>query len=308
MASKRKTTTATPKHARDEEKEKTPCGQCRLPVLESDQSIGCEICNQWFHVACQKNLTKTKFEFLSRQSTNIHWYCDTCDITASTLLTTLASLKNNQEQMKKEMEEIKEKLSDEALHTRIDARINTIVSGSNKNEHIDMRRKPIDEKTIVNKSIKEMEQRKSRRPNMVIFQYPENKSQLRETRQKHDLDLIRSMENALEMDLETEICKIHRLGKIKEDSTRPLLVSFKDENTKRELFGQLQSLKECPTPLCDISVQHDMTPTERDESKELFDIAKSKQELAGGKWIFKVRGPPWAQKIIRVKPNPIPTE
>ena len=48
--------------------------------------------------------------------------------------------------MKKEMEEIKEKLSDEALHTRIDARINTIVSGSKNNEHIDMRRKPIDEK------------------------------------------------------------------------------------------------------------------------------------------------------------------
>ena len=143
-------------------KKKTPCGQCRLPVLESDQSIGCEICNQWFHVACQNNLITTKCEFISRQSTNIHWYCDTCDITASTLLTTLASLKNNQEQMKKEMEEIKENLCDEALHTRIDARINTVVlSGSNKNENVDIRRKTIDEKTIVHKSIKEMEQRKA---------------------------------------------------------------------------------------------------------------------------------------------------
>ena len=91
------------------------------------------------------------------------------------------------------------------------------------------------------------------------------------------------MENTLEMDIESEISKIHRLGKIKEDAIRPLLVSFKDENTKRALFGQLQSLKECPKPLCDISVQHDMTPTERDESKELFDQAKSKQELSGGR-------------------------
>ena len=56
---------------------------------------------------------------------------------------------------------------------------------------------------------------------MVIFQFPENKSQLLETRQKHDLDLIRSLKNTLEMDLESEISKIQRLGKIKEDAIRP---------------------------------------------------------------------------------------
>ena len=91
---------------------------------------GQHVCmHAWFHVSCQKNLTKTKFEFLSRQSSNIHWYCETCDITASTLLTTLASLKTSQDQMKKEMEEIKERLSDDVLNTRIDSSIDTIISG-----------------------------------------------------------------------------------------------------------------------------------------------------------------------------------
>ena len=53
-------------------------------------------------------MNKTKYEFLTKQSSNIHWYCDTCDITASTFLITLANLKTNQDKLVKEVNELKE--------------------------------------------------------------------------------------------------------------------------------------------------------------------------------------------------------
>ena len=51
-----------------------------------------------------------------------------------------------------------------------------------------------------------------------------------------------------------------------------------------------------------ISVQHDMTQTQRAELKELLDEAKAKErESGGGGMVFRVRGPPWARKIISFK-------
>jgi len=307
--------TQTPKNIRRKDDEEQNCGQCKLVVLNADQALNCEICNQWFHASCQNNMNKTKYEFLTKQTSNIHWYCDTCDITASTLLITLASLKTNQEKLTMEVNEIKEQLSEESMNIRIDQRINhalknvqedsewsTIVKNSLQQPQA-IATNQLEEKQIVRQSVKEIEERKSRRPNMIIYHYAEHKSQLKEERQKHDLEIVKSLGETLSMNLEPEINKIYRLGKIKENgSPRPLLVALKDEQTKKKLFGQLQSLKECSKPLCEISVQHDMTPTERQESKLLFEEAKSRQQSSGGKWVYKVRGPPWAQRIVRLKP------
>ena len=159
----------------------------------------------------------------------------------------------------------------------------------------------IEEKQLIRHSIKEIEDRKVRRPNMIIYNYAENKAQLQEERQKHDMEIVKALGETFNMDLETT--KIYRLGKIKENgSPRPLLVGLSDELTKKKLFGQLHSLKQCEKPLCEISVQRDMTRSEREESKLLYEEAKSRQQSSGGKWVYKVRGPPWAQRIVKIKP------
>ena len=308
MATQRKKT-GTPRNARKIDSQEQNCGQCKLVVLETDQALNCEICNQWFHSTCQTNMTKTKYEFLTKQSTNIHWYCDTCDITASSLLMTITHLKVNQDKLTLDVNEMKEQLTDEAMNSRIDKRINEALKTEIENPQLatnSQKKQPhtksVEEKQIVRQSIKEIEDRKSRRPNMIIYHYPEHKSQLKEEKHKHNINILKSIGDTLNMDLESEMTKIFRLGKIREDgSARPLLVALKDEETKRTLFRQLQTLKECETPLCDIAVQHDMTPTERQESKLLYEEAKARQQTSGGKWLYKVRGPPWAQRIVRIK-------
>ena len=51
-----------------------------------------------------------------------------------------------------------------------------------------------------------------------------------------------------------------------------------------------------------ISMNHDMTKTERERIKHLVDKARemNKQEHMG-EWFYKVRGPPWEKKILKIR-------
>ena len=84
--------------------------------------------------------------------------------------------------------------------------------------------------------------------------------------------------------------------------TRPLLVSVDSEETKKKIFSRLYKLKETNQYL-NISMSHDMTKDERTKTKLLVEEAKLKtnDDQDSKNWIFKVRGPPWDQRIQRVR-------
>ena len=44
--------------------------------------------------------------------------------------------------------------------------------------------------------------------------------------------------------------------------------------------------------LAAVSVDHDMTPKEREETKTMVEEAKRKEESSLGKFIFRIRAPP----------------
>ena len=61
----------------------------------------------------------------------------------------------------------------------------------------------------------------------------------------------------------------------------------------------LHNLRFCDS---NISMNHDMTKTEREETKHLVDKAReiNKQDHMG-EWSYKVRGPPWEKKIQKIR-------
>jgi hypothetical protein len=80
--------------------------------------------------------------------------------------------------------------------------------------------------------------------------------------------------------------KTHRLGKFdQEKACRPLLV-------------QLQSVE---PKYKDINVSNDLTKTERAKEKELWEEAKKMDKDDSGDYEYKVRGPPWARKVAKIK-------
>ena len=98
--------------------------------------------------------------------------------------------------------------------------------------------------------------------------------------------------------------EIKRLGAKVDDKKRPLLIKFSTGQKKADILENLSNLRD--STMKHISVQHDMTQTQRAELKELLDEAKAKERESGGGgggggMVFRVRGPPWARKIISFK-------
>ena len=58
------------------------------------------------------------------------------------------------------------------------------------------------------------------------------------------------------------------MGKITDDKDRPLLITLKEETKKREIFRDLNKLREVGSPLENVIIMHDLTPKQKEELKE----------------------------------------
>ena len=78
---------------------------------------------------------------------------------------------------------------------------------------------------------------------------------------------------------------------------------MKDTNKKMELFKRISNLRDPEDKYKCISIQDDLTKKEREEGRKLLEEARTKEINDEGKWVHRVRGPPWARTIVRFKPR-----
>ena len=103
-----------------------------------------------------------------------------------------------------------------------------------------------------------------------------------------------------------EIENINRLGaKDKDKAPRPILIRFKNADPKKRLFKRLGNLKDAVEDVHkNISIDHDQTLRQRDEFKQMMDLAKEKEEAQDSDSPFlyrSVRGPPWRRVVRKIK-------
>ena len=75
---------------------------------------------------------------------------------------------------------------------------------------------------------------------------------------------------------------------------------MKDTNKKMELFKRLSNVRDAKDKyiyIC-LSIHHDLTKKEREEGRKLLEEARTKDINDEGKWVHRVRGPPWARTIV----------
>ncbi len=96
--------------------------------------------------------------------------------------------------------------------------------------------------------------------------------------------------------------KIIRLGKRDPEKNRPMKVILKDKEDKPRIMTRLRKLKDAEEKFKNISVTHDLSQEERDHIKEKVEEAKDKEKnfSEGGLYIFRVRGPPWNPRIVKM--------
>ena len=84
---------------------------------------------------------------------------------------------------------------------------------------------------------------------------------------------------------------------------RPMLVQFNELEGKGKIMKKIFRLgeEEVPDDFADISVKHDMTPSERETEKALRKQAREKTTEQQEKNVeFVVRGPPWERVIVKM--------
>ena len=88
------------------------------------------------------------------------------------------------------------------------------------------------------------------------------------------------------------------------ENIRPIKVCFENNWDKRLFLSKLRNLKD-KKQYEEVRIGHDMSVEDRDENKRLLDEAYDLNQKLGddSNFKYKVRGPPWAMNIVKIKKN-----
>ena len=155
----------------------------------------------------------------------------------------------------------------------------------------------------VEEHLKEAELHDKKKNNIVIHRLAESGSDKDDQKRLDDKkEIVTVVKDILKVNLEnSDIKKIYRIGKIS-DKERPLLVEFKDAQTKNIVMESLSKLRNAEDRYRKISVSHDMTENEREQSKMLVKEAKEKQcNDQSGEWLYRVNGMPGDMRVVKLR-------
>ena len=127
---------------------------------------------------------------------------------------------------------------------------------------------------IMDSLISEVNERKVRENHVVLFGLPEINMENREDRTKRDIKLRGEVALSCGISIEEgDVKSVRRLGKYDANKMkRPLLVTLRKPDMKRELFKKAGGMK--GTKFNDVRISNDLTRAERDKERELFNSAK----------------------------------
>ena len=289
---------------------KLHCGSCKKELTEGDIIIPCEICKKNFHIQCE-NVNKTIHKYIMdskkpKSKTKIHWYCSSCNVITVDMMQHVSVLEDNQKKLQKRVSdleiEVKKKLSKEDIKG-LEDRVEQLEKGGNtKNEAKDTEGTSRKEPTT-SEVVKEIKDQESRKCNIILHNVQEKQSDNEDERNKHDREQLKELGKVCKQTIKKEdVVMMRRLGKRNPNKPRPILVEFRDEEKKSGLMSNLVNLSKAPDALRKISVQHDLTKKQRDEEKLLREEAKKMEaEDDSGEFDYRIRGPPWARQIKKMK-------
>ena len=301
------------------------CSTCKAVFTDQGSKIVCcDRCELWFCISCA-NMTDACYRFLSDEDAmDIAWYCKACKLLAKKAITEDRNIEQKCMEYTKELklkmksiEAIIQKKVDitelEKLRRKIEeneSKIKELMENSKEvrtwSDIMDTPEKRTVEEVIA-KSLKERDneekERQKRRRNIIVFELPESKKSEPEDRKEEDIKKFVGICNSIikiSFD-QSMIERIIRLGKATDDKHRPLLISLKEEDRKRDIFQNLNKIRESEIPFNKISIAHDLTKKQKEELQEKI---KEAQEMEvsdqSGEWIYRVRGPPWNWFIKKI--------
>ena len=148
-------------------------------------------------------------------------------------------------------------------------------------------------KQVVSETRQSSYDRAKREKNVIIFG-------MEEKNDEEDKKIVGELFDCLGLN-QNEV-KFTRMGKnIVEEKIRPIKMIFQEVHEKKVFLSLLHKLKNGSETLKSLKIQHDLSPSERNDLNTLLKKAKQQNEEEKPKdFLYKVRGPPVAFKIVKI--------
>ena len=284
------------------------CGKCKTYLLKNpknkgDQSIMCDCCNLFYHIRCV-GVSDEKLKILDDD--DLHWYCPICNIASGKLKDQVTVLQANYLELQAQVETIntKQKAQDDDiteiksnLKTKFDdlqAQIEELKTKpstptklptdiSNPSTPIDVPKI----KSIITHEInelkrdeEEMKLQEKKKNNLIFFKFPEETFDTHDELMMDDFNKLKEACEPIELK-EKDISQLFRVGKKETGKTRPILVTFKEEELRMKILKKSRDMeiKTEDGELIKVSVSTDKTPKQRETERKLREeIAKRKAQ------------------------------
>ena len=277
------------------------CTICENQVKAREKGIGCEKCDQWWHIKCL-NIKEDHYDFICSNK-ELCYICKDCKNKPKKEDEPNSTLLNQMSQIMEKINKVIEN-NDRVLKSNCDLELRVKKlekEGSVKEEQV---------KHIVNKSVndliegkmkgitEEIEERERRKENIIIVNIPESNKDTPEERLKEDTEKIKKLfEKVTTVESDT-IKKITRIGKKEDKKSRLIRVQLNSQEKKSELMKKQRELNNEETkPRDRIYINNDLTNTQREEDRKLRQ--ELQQRKKDGETNLKIRN----GKIIKEEPT-----
>ena len=290
----------------DEDNEPWICEICSKMFSDPDSRLlECQRCKKHYCIVC---LNKSDNEYFCLSKSDSMWFCVKCREIVEKNIAIDIKIEERCGQIMLNYESRISKLEDDMQDKCSEARVREIVheeqmkgengaSSDNVGQAISAKQ-PETVETVLS----EINERKARENNIVIHGVQEILTEDEDARKQHDRMKVNNILQTckIQTNEENKILKLTRIGKFDKDKLkRPMLATFESIATKKQLFKNIRLLG-ANEELRNVSISNDLTRTEREQEAALRAEAKRLSDEASGDCQYRVRGPPWARKVVKI--------
>ena len=243
------------------------CQKCDQTIREK---ITCTCCKLHYCIQCAKISAFLYQCIRNNELDDFHWTCGGCKTMFPTLENISETLGDIKVKHERRMSELESRM--DSYETKNTEEIISSVASMKEDVLVDIKS---DVNKLVDQRNKELEDRKRREMNLVIFNLNENTHESDHVNKQRDEEDFRTICSSLGLK-PVELATTYRLGKAS-SKPRPLKVILTDRNQRKYLLANAKFIPEkTPLRFNKIIITKDLTPEQRSEKREAIKKWKAK--------------------------------
>lgn len=229
-----------------------PCLRCKKNVGKV-KAVQCATCKLWVHTACEE-MSDDLYNVLSAKFGGVMWHCVNCLASTARLDASIKAMEMRLLNVESKVEAVEDRT--QLMEVRVDKVEMTARQA--------MQEAVGAKEDVANVVFEEMRDREEKKMNILLHNIEERRGTVEEARRWDEASFDNIMK---ELDVTSRYRDSttfsRRIGAVREDRARPLLVGLKNEDVKNEILNNTRKLATGPLRL--VSVVPDLTKRQRDQ-------------------------------------------